>query len=59
MSTSIDKKISSLPPEKQKEFIESLMDIVYDRHWLEAHNINYIEPDIKKVKETLFREEYE
>jgi len=59
MSTSIDKKISLLPPEKQTEFTERLMDIVCDDGWLTNYGIDHIDPDPRKVKETLFREEYE
>ena len=55
---SIDKKISSLPSEKQKEFTERLMDIVYDEWWLTNHKMDYIDPDVLKIKEILFKEEY-
>jgi len=59
MGTSLDKKISALPPEKHKEFRERLMDVLHDRGWFRIHNMYYVDPDVKKVKETLFREEYE
>lgn len=58
MSTSIDKKISSLPPEKQKEYEEELRDVLYDRWWFEIHGMDYVDPDVQKVKEILFREQY-
>ena len=58
MGKSIDKKISLLPPEKQKKFEEELMDILYDTWWFRDHGMDYVDPDIQKVKEILFREEY-
>jgi len=59
MNMSIEQKISSLPPEKQKEYREELMDVLYDESWLENYGIDYIDPDIQKVKEILFKERYE
>jgi len=59
MNMSIEQKISLLPPEKQKEYREELMDVLYDESWLENYGIDYIDPDIQKVKEILFKERYE
>lgn len=55
---SIDKKISSLPLKKQKEYTEKLMGILYDEWWLTEHKIDHVDPDVEKVGEILFREEY-
>jgi hypothetical protein len=59
MDISIEEKISLLPPEKQNEFRERLIDVLHDRTWFMMHSMYYVDPDVQKVKETLFREEYE
>jgi len=59
MGISIDKKISLLPPEKQKEYTEKLMDVFYDEWWFRVHGMDCVDPDVQKVKEILFREEYQ
>lgn len=58
METSIEERISLLSPKKQKEFGERLMDVLHDRMWFRMRDMYYIDPNVKKVKEILFEEEY-
>ena len=55
----IDEKIKYLLLEKQEEFRKILIDVLHDRKWFANHGIDYVDPDVPKVKEILFREEYE
>ena len=55
----IEEKIQQLPPEKQKEFRVELKAVCNDKGWLYTYGLSYTNLDVPKIKEVLFREEYE
>jgi len=58
MGTSIEQKIALLPSKIQEKFREDLIDVCEDRFWIKDHRLIYSAPDIRKIKEVLFEEEY-
>ena len=58
MDPETDKKISSLPLEQRADFWIRLGDVLHDRYWFEIHQMDYADPNVCRIKEILFREEY-
>lgn len=49
-------KIEKLSPEKSKLFTRELKKRIWDRKWLEIHNMPYIRYNITRVREILYQE---
>lgn len=55
----IDQKMERLSPELQESLQERVTNVLHDRYWFACHQIDYSDPDVPKVRETVFREEYQ
>jgi len=54
--TSIDEQIDKMPEAERERFEKLLIDVLYSRHWCRQHGIDYVNPDIDKAREELYKE---
>lgn len=52
----VDSELVKLTLEQKIEYHNTLVESLYDRSWCSINNINYINPDMSKVKEVLYNE---
>ena len=54
-----DEMISRLPEDKILWFEQRLLRVLNHKDWFVKHRMDYSNPDTRKIKEIIFREEYE
>lgn len=54
MEKNIEEKLRDLSPASKKSFNIALMECLYSRGWCEGNNIDYVNPNISKVKEIVY-----
>ncbi len=55
----IEEKIERMSEKKQEKFRTLLIDVLYDRYWCRVHSVDYVNPDVQKAKEELYRQFFE